>query len=79
MKHKWEYDGCCGVTPYSGRPAGVDESWTCKECGCQKSKGPQNTSSGKSVTRWTYRDADGYDVDELPECNPSGNPYITDI
>lgn len=69
MNHKWKYDGCCGVTPYSGRPAGVDESWTCQKCGCSKSRGPQNTSTGKSVIRWTYRNGMGDVEDTLPSCD----------
>ncbi len=68
-RHKWQYDGAVGVTPGSGRPHGADESWTCTRCGVCKSRGPANTASGKRVIRWTYRDNDGYQIDDLPSCD----------
>jgi rubredoxin len=68
MKHRWNYDGAQGVQGGSGRPHGVDEQWTCARCGARKARGPENTSTGKRVIRWTYTDADGNASDDRPAC-----------
>ena len=66
--HRWSEPVVQGVEAGCGRPHGVDIIWTCKKCGATKSNGPANTCTGKRVIRWTYRDADGYECDRLPEC-----------
>lgn len=67
-KHSWEENQAWGVTPGSGRPHGVDESWTCTVCGATKGRGPQSTHTGQRVIRWSYTDAHGNRVDSLPAC-----------
>ena len=72
--HKWTQNQTVGVRPGSGRPHGVDESWTCERCGAGKSRGPESTFSGRRVIRWNYNDAHGNRVDMLLGClgyNPS--------
>lgn len=69
MKHRWKKEQTWGVPSGSGRPHGVDESWTCIRCGCAKGRGPQSTHTGKRVIRWNYQDGNGYNVDVLPSCS----------
>jgi len=65
--HKYTYS-VMGVPPYSGRPHGVDETWTCEHCGARRSRGPENTCSGGRVVRWRYADGNGNPVDVMPSC-----------
>jgi hypothetical protein len=67
MKHKWQQNQSYGVTG-SGRPYGVDESWTCCKCGLTKGRGPESTHTGKRVIRWSYQHRDGYFLDYIPSC-----------
>lgn len=68
MKHKWTENQARGVTGGSGRPHGVDESWTCERCGASKGRGPESTFTGRRVIRWHYTDAYGYLAESLPSC-----------
>jgi len=65
-KHQWTENQAWGTG--SGRPHGVDESWSCTVCGARKGRGPQSTHTGHRVIRWSYTDAHGYRVDSLPTC-----------
>jgi hypothetical protein len=67
-KHRWGESESWGVSSGSGRPHGVDETWTCKVCGAQKSRGPANGPSGQRVIVWSYMDAYGDMCEALPEC-----------
>ena len=67
MNHKYKYS-TAGVTPYSGRPHGVDEVWTCTRCGASKARGPENTHTGQRVIRWEYTDTSGDPVSSMPAC-----------
>jgi len=69
MNHKWIQNQAWGVTPGSGRPHGVDESWTCGRCGCSKGRGPQNTPNGARVVRWWYQDSESNRLASLPRCS----------
>lgn len=66
--HSWKYESF-GVAPYSGRPHGTIEIWTCRRCGCNKSRGSESTHTGARVIRWRFVGAHGYPVVRLPECN----------
>lgn len=68
MNHKWTENQARGVTGGSGRPHGVDESWTCEVCGASKGRGPQSTHTGWRVIRWWYQDSHGDRQDSLPSC-----------
>lgn len=69
--HKWTYSAW-GVTPGSGRPHGVDETWTCERCGASKGRGPQSRHTGRRVIRWWTRGPDGEEIERMGECTGGG-------